>query len=1134
MQLKRYIFSLLLALIAFSAPVLAQCPNQAFIDLLQQSGNTVTVGTTLSAPVGNSLYAWDFGDSFTQSGQFVSHTYNQPGVYVISLTIYDSLQTSWCAYGVLTVQVNNACDLNPTFTASPADSGMVAIGNVQVQNAVLPITYQWWFSNGQSSNQANPVVQFANGSQSACLNVTDASGCVDSVCTTFQVNNAPCPTDFVTLQQNVNQQQLNMVALVSSNMAMPLNIHIDYGDGTTQDGLMTSAYTANHAYPQANTTYLLCITVEDANGCVDMICQPVVTTACASLPVTFQSYSSGPGIYQFYGNVGGGQWPYTYSWNLGNGQIINSDTASYTTAFITIPGLYQVCLTVTDANGCMGTFCQSVNVTPCGSMNASMNISNNGLSATAMAVVTGGCSNYTYLWQSMGQTSSLPSPTFTYTQAGTYDIILQVSDACGCVQTITGVVTIACGQTGGQTVLMQTGTMTLCNATFFDSGGNSGMYQNNEDYTLTIFPATPGAKLRIALSNVDVEAHFDYLKIHNGPNTNSPLLANFNGISSAQSFTSTSEDGSLTFHFTSDFTVTKAGWSAQISCVDLSIGAVNQGSGSWMLSANSVQSWTAYSWSIDGVLIPATSASFTYTMPEGMHQVCVTGVNALGCTEQVCSWVDVPCTYNVDFQTAINGNEVTVTIANYDTLLYYSIVDGQNWQQVTGPTTTLSYITGGMHQLCVYSDGICPDSSCVNVDLGSENTDIISGYLWDDANGNGLFESNESAFSNVYVQLCQTNTTGTDTTSCLWIYSDTSGYYSFNVFPGSYALNAYNWQAQSNLYVPTLPANGGGYAFTTTGGTTITGFDFGYQNQAVVISGLVFYDNNNNGVQDLGEGVAQYQSVHIGNYWVYTNANGVYTVNIPAGAYVVSVTPGNGFAISVPASPFTYTVNASSIGQTYGNNNFGLWADPNLQDLSASISPISTVTPGFPVMTHLSYCNNGAVAMSGTFSYYWDPQLAISSPAVFNPAPSTFSAATNSATWNFSNLGAGQCSYIYQNTTASVSLVLGTPVFNTVIVTPLNDSYPSNNIDTLHQNVVGSWDPNDKQGTPSGVGEAGSILPNTRLSYTIRFQNTGSAPAVNVVLIDTLSSDFVLESFAMNAASDAYTVQVNQDTRVAR
>ncbi len=1133
MQFNRYVFSVILALMAFAAPAFSQCQTSAPIDLLQQNGNTISVGTTIQAPSGNSIYVWNFGDGSSSYGQFPTHFYPNNGVYIVELTIYDSLQTSWCAYGIYTIQVNSGvnCNINTTYLTTALPNGLVILDSVEVSNAVLPITYEWVFSNGFISTAPMVEQTFPTGYYSVCLTVTDANGCTDTTCNSFNITNGPCANNFITAQPQINQQDLALVVF-SNTSALPVLLHIDYGDGAIQDAILTSAFTATHHYNNVNQTYLLCLTATDANGCTDTLCQPVVTTSCLSLPVSFQSYGFGGNVFEFYPSVSGGQAPYTYTWNYGDGTVVTADTGGsiYNYPF---PGTYTACLTVTDVNGCSGQYCQQITINPCVNFFPQIISTTNGLTATFTPLINGGCGIYTYLWQTQNQTGAGPSFTATYTQPGSYSVILTVSDNCGCNQVVTGVVYVGCTQTGGPQLLMHTGNQTTCNAQFFDSGNLSAAYLNNENYTLTLYPSTPGSKLRVTFNSYDLETNYDYLAIHNGQSTSSQILANLNGaITGPISYTSTANDGSLTFHFTSDFTVVSNGWNAQISCTDLSIAAVNQNNGSWQISSTSAQSWTSYSWSLDGAPLSNTTASFNYPMPEGNHQLCLTAVNSLGCSEQTCLYVDVPCTYQIDLTTQITGNTVSVIVNNLDPQLYYSLSSDQSWQQIVNGQAEITYLTAGVHQICVYADGVCMDSACVNIDLGTLNSDNVSGYVWDDANGNGLFEPNENPFINSYVQLCLNTGSIQDSTSCIWTTTDSSGHYSFDVFAGNYSITSYIWQ---NLYVPTLPSIGGGYTFSTTGTADQTGFDFGYQNQAVVISGNVFYDANNNGVQDTGETGAPYKAIQIGNYWTYTDYNGHYMLNIIPGTYMISLMyPGNGYSYSVPASPYTYNVIANTIGQTYSGYNFGLWADPNLQDLSASITHISTVTPGFPVMTYLSYCNNGVTAQSGTFNYYWDPQLAISSAGVFSPAPTTFNAAGNTASWTFTNLAPGQCTYIYQNTPAPTSLVLGTPVNNTVVVTPLNDSYPSNNIDTLHQVVVGSWDPNDKQGVPAGIGEEGSILPNTRLSYTIRFQNTGMAPAVNVVLVDTLSDDFLIETFSMVAASDNYSVQIDQATRVIR
>jgi len=67
---------------------------------------------------------------------------------------------------------------------------------------------------------------------------------------------------------------------------------------------------------------------------------------------------------------------------------------------------------------------------------------------------------------------------------------------------------------------------------------------------------------------------------------------------------------------------------------------------------------------------------------------------------------------------------------------------------------------------------------------------------------------------------------------------------------------------------------------------------------------------------------------------------------------------------------------------------------------------------------------------------------------------------------------------------------------------PLGDNAPW--IDIFCLESVASFDPNDKQGFPRGVGDEHYIDQNVDLEYMIRFQNTGTASAINIEIRDTL------------------------------
>ena len=89
---------------------------------------------------------------------------------------------------------------------------------------------------------------------------------------------------------------------------------------------------------------------------------------------------------------------------------------------------------------------------------------------------------------------------------------------------------------------------------------------------------------------------------------------------------------------------------------------------------------------------------------------------------------------------------------------------------------------------------------------------------------------------------------------------------------------------------------------------------------------------------------------------------------------------------------------------------------------------------------------------------------------------------------------------------------------------PFGDESPA--YDTDCQENVASFDPNDKQGFPRGVHEEHFIPENQEINYRIRFQNTGTDTAFNIVLLDTLSDRLDLATLRVGAASHPYTYNI--------
>ena len=89
------------------------------------------------------------------------------------------------------------------------------------------------------------------------------------------------------------------------------------------------------------------------------------------------------------------------------------------------------------------------------------------------------------------------------------------------------------------------------------------------------------------------------------------------------------------------------------------------------------------------------------------------------------------------------------------------------------------------------------------------------------------------------------------------------------------------------------------------------------------------------------------------------------------------------------------------------------------------------------------------------------------------------------------------------------------------------DFQPSVSLDC--QQNIGAFDPNDKQVIPSGTGTAHFTDKNIPLNYKIRFQNTGTDTAFNVVIRDTLSTHLNPATLKMGSSSHPYDFLLLED-----
>ena len=166
------------------------------------------------------------------------------------------------------------------------------------------------------------------------------------------------------------------------------------------------------------------------------------------------------------------------------------------------------------------------------------------------------------------------------------------------------------------------GTITTCSGTFYDSGGASANYTDNQNYTVTFCSSVTTQKMKMVFTAFSMEPGFDYLEIYDGSDaTVSPLVGTFSNVSPG---TIVATGQCLTVRFFSDYSIVSTGWAATLSCSatggtaatcdDYSILVANYGNSTLTRYDNTTGSYlTTFATTTQGLNRP----NFMYQLPSG-------------------------------------------------------------------------------------------------------------------------------------------------------------------------------------------------------------------------------------------------------------------------------------------------------------------------------------------------------------------------------------------------------------------------------------------------------------------------------------------------------------------------------------
>ena len=296
------------------------------------------------------------------------------------------------------------------------------------------------------------------------------------------------------------------------------------------------------------------------------------------------------------------------------------------------------------------------------------------------------------------------------------------------------------------------------------------------------------------------------------------------------------------------------------------------------------------------------------------------------------------------------------------------------------------------------------------------------------------------------------------------------------------------------------------------------------------IKGTVFMDYNGNNAKEANEPYAS-------DVMVKTEKNGVEQSAVTFnGSFQMDVDTGTFKTSAVFYSPY-YTVSPASHSTTFTSYfntdsiSFALHPIPDKRDLSVNLLPLTPSRPGFATQYKIFYKNQGTETIAaGTVQMIKSDKLEL-----LSTSPAYSSVSGDTVRFDFYDLKPEETAGItlYFTVAAPPAVNIGDQLTSVATITPVTaDETPYDDTSRLMQTVIGSFDPNDKTENNGGVITPAQVSGADDLLYTIRFQNTGTDTAFNVVVRDTLGNEVDVKSLQMVTSSHNYQLNIKDGNKL--
>ena len=298
------------------------------------------------------------------------------------------------------------------------------------------------------------------------------------------------------------------------------------------------------------------------------------------------------------------------------------------------------------------------------------------------------------------------------------------------------------------------------------------------------------------------------------------------------------------------------------------------------------------------------------------------------------------------------------------------------------------------------------------------------------------------------------------------------------------------------------------------------------------LNGIVFYDANTNGLFDIlfDEPLAgEVLTLDPGGMVAITNENGEFSFGeVPAGEHTITHTDNPAFPLNITPNPLT--VDFENLDEL-ANIPIALSDEDAISAIGVYYSSFEGVPcNGDPEFNWLNIVNQGNQPLTGYVQFEFDPLYQGIDEMDGLQAPD--SVVGNSAYYGFEDLPVGSSLFISPVLYGPDVEYIGEMVTSTAYAFAFDgEELVAYGDDTSTDEVTCAYDPNDKQAEPAGYTQEHFVLNETPIEYTIRFQNTGNAPANLVTLKDTIQTEFDIASIDVISQSHSMMTCIDPVTR---